>query len=161
MGVWLSWLSSRTIRYSSGASCSVTGLDRVGAIAILSPNQYNGKLNTSPMPSARIAPCWPPIAPPINTNRPPRAAIRIQVLTRLRTINGNLPVRDSTSPRVGFGVVLPVGDLLPYQSRQRREMCQELRPDADGHDRHRRAGGDRRDHGRSHQGAFRSEGRRV
>jgi hypothetical protein len=92
------------MRYSSGASCSVTGLERVVAIAILSLNQYIEKLKTRAIARATIAPPNPPIQAPISTNRPPSAAIRIQVLTRLRPINGtSLSGWDSTSLGFGFG----------------------------------------------------------
>jgi hypothetical protein len=83
IGICLSWVSSRTIRYRAGYSCSVTGLECVVAIAILSENQYIEKLNANPMPRAITAPWVPPTQAPTSTNRPPMAAIRIQVFSRL------------------------------------------------------------------------------
>ena len=56
MGMLLAWVSSRTIRYSSGYSASVTGLDLVVAMAILSEYQYMAKLKTRAMASAITAP---------------------------------------------------------------------------------------------------------
>src|SRR5207249_2151379 len=78
-GMFLAWASSRTIRYSAGYSASVTGLDLVVAMAILSEYQYMAKLKMKAMPNATMTPFEPPINPPISTNSPPRAAIRIQV----------------------------------------------------------------------------------
>ena|SRR5207249_6298189 len=81
IGMAFAWVSSRTMRYSSGYSASVTGLDLVVAMAILSEYQYIAKLKTRAMARATTAPFDPPIRPPIRTKSPPRAAIRIQVLT--------------------------------------------------------------------------------
>src|SRR6266508_1959538 len=81
MGMPLACVSSRTMRCSSGYSASVTGLDRVVAMAILSEYQYMAKLKTRAMASAITAPFDPPMSPPIRTKRPPRAAISTQVLT--------------------------------------------------------------------------------
>src|SRR5437763_12545954 len=93
-------VSSRTIRYSSGCSCSVTGLARDVATAILSENQYIEKLKTSAMISAMIMPLVPQIEP-MATNRPPSAAIRIQVLIRFKLfIEASLLLgRDVARPR--------------------------------------------------------------
>ena len=41
-------------------SCSVTGFERVVAIAILSEYQYIAKLKTSPIPRTIRRRCWPP-----------------------------------------------------------------------------------------------------
>src|SRR5918996_2196748 len=102
IGIRFVSVSSRTIRWSSGASCSVTGLDRVVAMAILSLNQYIEKLKTSAMPSPTIAQ-FGPKNEPMRTNRPPSAAIRIQVLTLFRPINSTSPsfeprIRDDRRP---------------------------------------------------------------
>src|SRR6266540_6162174 len=80
MGMSFAFASERTIRYSSGASCSVTGLDRVVAMATLSENQYIEKLNTRPRARAMNMPFVPQMLP-IRTKSPPRAAISTQVLT--------------------------------------------------------------------------------
>ncbi len=67
----------------------MTGLERVVAIAILSEYQYIAALNTKPIPRKISAPVLAPsfvkapTAPPTRTNRPPIAAIRVQVLIRL------------------------------------------------------------------------------
>ena len=60
IGMSLRWASSRTIAYSSGYSSSVTGLDLVVAMAILSENQYIEKLNTRAMTSAIHGPAGAP-----------------------------------------------------------------------------------------------------
>src|SRR5207253_4838881 len=65
---------------SSGYSCSVTGFERDVAMAILSENQYIARLNPKPRTRPRIAPFAPQMLP-IATKRPPRAAMRTQVLT--------------------------------------------------------------------------------
>src|SRR2546426_8274382 len=78
-------VSSRTIRYRSGCSCSVTGFDREVAIAILSENQYIAKLNPSASTSAMTIPFVPQIEPTA-TNRPPSAAIRIHVFILLMPV---------------------------------------------------------------------------
>src|SRR5262245_64315988 len=74
-------VSSRTILYSCGYSCSVTGFERVVPMAILSEYQYIAKLNANPMARAMIAPWGPPSHAPTRTKSPPRAAMRTQVLT--------------------------------------------------------------------------------
>jgi hypothetical protein len=61
----------------------VTGFEWVVAIAIRSENQYIEKLKTRARTKAIVMPPLPPIAPPTRTNTPPRAAIRIQVFSRL------------------------------------------------------------------------------
>src|SRR6266511_5929252 len=76
-------VSSRTIRYSSGACCSVTGLDRLAAMAMRSENQYIARLNANATNSMISAPLRPAKIAPRPTNRPPMAAMRIQVFTRL------------------------------------------------------------------------------
>src|SRR5438034_4064113 len=82
MGIPEADVSSRTIRYSSGYSCSVTGFDRVVAIAILSENQYMARLKPRPISRPIHRPLLPPkISSPTTTKRAPRAAMSTQVLT--------------------------------------------------------------------------------
>ena len=83
----LACVSSRTIAYSWGWSCSVTGFDRVVAMAILSENQYMAKLKIRPMARPKNRPVADRVmAPPINTKSPPRAAISTQVLTLFTSV---------------------------------------------------------------------------
>src|SRR4030067_374905 len=77
------------MRYSCGYSCSVTGLERVDLTAMLPENQNIAKLNTRARTRAIVAPLVPPSTPPIRTNRPPIAALRTQVFTRLMPIMGD------------------------------------------------------------------------
>src|SRR4051812_23924446 len=108
IGMFRAEVSSRTIRYSSGASRSVTGFERLAAIAMRSENQYIAKLNTSAMPRAIVAPDLPPISAPIPMNKPPRAAMRIQVLNRLiPVIVFRPPLRTRPSPGSNPAKVLP------------------------------------------------------
>src|SRR5436309_6035123 len=66
----------------SGYSCSVTGLERVVRTAIEPDHQYIATLKTRAITRPSTAP-WTPQNEPITTNRPPRAAIRTQVFSRL------------------------------------------------------------------------------
>src|SRR5437867_1142073 len=102
MGIPLASVSSLTMAYSRGYSCSVTGLDRDVAMAILSENQYMEKLNSSAKISATVMPPVPHRLP-IATKSPPRAAISTQVLTLFtfhpsslnpRPVRGSLPLYD-------------------------------------------------------------------
>src|SRR5688572_21630626 len=135
-------------------------------MAILSLNQYIEKLKTSAIPSANTRPFWPPIAPPSRTNRPPRAAIRIQVLTLFRPITSTSASFDTQRPPPdgeGRSVLpwshgtfatpgLPVPARSPRSGRheggQRREVGDQLGPDPDRHHGRRRDHGDERDRGR-------------
>src|SRR5439155_3650888 len=89
----------------------VTGFDRLAAIAMRSENQYIAKLNTSAIPRNNRAPRRPPTADPTTTNRPPRAAMRTQVFTRLIPVISLLLQRKRPSPtnsaKVSRGVIPP------------------------------------------------------
>src|SRR5215510_10136405 len=97
MGMFDSDVSSRTMRYRSGYSCSVTGFDRVVATAILAENQYMARLKPRPMIRPIHSPFEPPqISSPTTTKRAPRAAMSTQVLTLFTFISSFGPF---TGPR--------------------------------------------------------------
>src|SRR5437867_1160004 len=112
MGSPRAWVSSRTIRYSSGCCCSVTGFERLLAMAIRSENQYIARLKTSANTRAMVAPVPRPTAYPIATNRPPSAAMRIQVFTRLIPVISS-SFSDEKDLRRMLGEGLAVGFLPP------------------------------------------------
>src|SRR5438876_10964200 len=90
--------SDRTMAYSCGYSCSVTGFDRVVAMAILSENQYIARLIPRPKakPMARPPTPWNSTSPS-NTKSPPRPALSTQVLT-LSTPNPSSGAPDLPRP---------------------------------------------------------------
>src|SRR6266545_5213233 len=153
MGMPSAWVSSRTIAYRRGYSCSVTARDRVVAMAILSENHYRAKLMASPMSRKVHPPAASKNAKPMSTNRPPSAAMSIHVLARL------IPI-TCTSRSFGSAVVLSSlrhqltsgseerGALRARQRGERREVRQELGVDPDGQDGERRQGRHPRDQGR-------------
>ena len=70
-----------TIRYSSGASCSVTTRARYIASTMRSEKKYMMKFMSDPSTRAMIRPCWPAIALPAMRNRAMSPAINMSVLT--------------------------------------------------------------------------------
>src|SRR5205809_4118987 len=88
--------SDRTMAYSCGYSCSVTGFDRVVAMAILSENQYIARLMPSPKanPMARPPTPWNSTSPS-NTKSPPRPAMSTQVLTLFTSVPSLVAPRPS------------------------------------------------------------------
>src|SRR4029450_3559581 len=147
------WVSSRTIAYRRGYSCSVTVCDRVVAMAILSENQYRAKLMASPMSRKVNPPFEPKNGERISTNRPPSAAMRIHVLARLIPITrtsrslGSTLVHFGRSPRAYFGFGRTRW-LRARQRGQRRGGRQGLWVDPDGQDGEHRQGRHPRDQSR-------------
>src|SRR2546428_13492342 len=112
-----------------------------------SENQYSAKLIASPTKRNPQAPFAPKNALPIRTNRPPRAAIRIQVFARLMLgcmveFSLLLPLKHSLSPVVRYDE--PPSSTAGKGGELRRAR-QEGRVDEDRHDRHHRDGHDGRD----------------
>src|SRR5688572_24410803 len=127
MGACASAASSRTMSYSSGASASLTGFDRVAAMAMRSLDQYMMKLKTKARTRAIVAPCPPPIHAPTATNNAASAEMRIQVFTLL------IPIMSPSSNHCSEGVRIRPADLR--QGGGRRELCEQVREDPHGDDR--------------------------
>src|SRR6266496_4464799 len=148
----------RTIAYSRGYSCSVTGFDRVVAMAILSENQYMARL----MPRPKASPMARPPTPwnstsPSNTKSPPRPAMSTQVLTLFTSVpflvapdrlEADPSYQRTTGPRKGgriglWGSCEPRPEPLPGDQRgQPGEVGEQVREDAHSQD----AAGRRGDH---------------
>ena len=91
-------VSSRTMRYSSGISASVTGCARAALMAMVSENQYEPPTTTRPRTRPMIRPPWPQNEP-MNRKRPPRAASRVKVLSVFFMARGTTCERRRAFPR--------------------------------------------------------------
>src|SRR5712691_1290423 len=121
--------SSRTIAYTRGASCSLTGLARLAATAILSLNQYEPPTRTRAMTSPIMSPTWPKIAP-MPMMRPPKAANRTTVFTVFR-----IPITPETSLSPPRTLGIPTRWRLTMNDRR----CEGSERDAGVRDRYRPA----------------------